>query len=195
MSSKTDSDTPLSVFDSDMVHSGRCKWFNNKAGYGFLTVVRSSDDTMVGQDVFVHHTGIVVGTEQYRYMVQGEYVDFKMKETNGGEHKIQASDITGVGGGLLMCETRNENRKLQEQNRDEDGGERGERRPRGEPRGHGDRRTRGVGRRDNRRSGGNKGSVQVRLRGEGPREGEVWTLQRSEVKSNKSSRSAPEEEQ
>ena len=37
--------------------SGRVKWFNNKAGYGFITV--SSGDN-VGSDVFVHHSAIVV---------------------------------------------------------------------------------------------------------------------------------------
>ena len=124
MSSETGSDTPPSVLDANAVHSGRCKWFNNKAGYGFLTVVRSTDDTMVGKDVFAHHTGITVNNEQYRYLVQGEYVDFSMKETNSGDHKIQASDITGIAGGQLMCETRFENRKQQEENGDGEDGER-----------------------------------------------------------------------
>ena len=114
MSSETGSDTSPCDFDGSTVHTARCKWFNNKAGYGFLTVVRSSDESKVGSDVFAHHTGITVGSEQYKYLVQGEYVDFKMRETDSGDHAIQAADITGVGGGQLMCETRNEQRKQQE---------------------------------------------------------------------------------
>ena len=177
MSSETGSDTPPSVLDANAVHSGRCKWFNNKAGYGFLTVVRSSDETMVGKDVFAHHTGITVNNEQYRYLVQGEYVDFSMKETNSGDHKIQASDITGIAGGQLMCETRFENRKQQEEN---DDGEDGERRQQ-------------QRRRPNR--SGQRGSAQVRLRGEGPREGEVWTLTRSNVKKQSRSKRPRKEEE
>lgn len=175
MSSKTDSDTSPRDFDTNTVHSGRCKWFNNKAGYGFLTVVRSTDDDMVGKDVFAHHTGISVSNEQYRYLVQGEYVDFKMRETDSGQHSIQASDVTGLAGGQLMCETRYENRKQQEQNADNEGGD--ERRA---PRRNTRDNSRGGGRGNGR--GGRRGSAQVRLRGEGPREGEVWTLTRSNEK-------------
>ena len=46
---------------------GRVKWFNNKAGYGFITV---TDGDRSGKDIFVHHSGIKVGSEQYRYLVQ-----------------------------------------------------------------------------------------------------------------------------
>lgn len=169
MTSETGSDT--SPCDYESTFTGRCKWFNNKAGYGFLTVVRSDDDSKVGTDVFAHHSGIVVSTEQYKYLVQGEYVDFQMTETNGGQHSVQASEITGVGKGPLMCETRNEARKLQEQQRSEDG-ESSESRP---------------PRRRNNRSG--RGTAQVRLKGEGPREGEVWTLTRSSKKGRKRSES------
>ena len=108
MSSETGSDTPPSVLDANAVHSGRCKWFNNKAGYGFLTVVRSTDDTMVGKDVFAHHTGITVNNEQYRYLVQGEYVDFSLVlQGFGGPGRTarpptaeRAGAAEGVGGGI-----------------------------------------------------------------------------------------------
>jgi len=52
---------------------GRVKWFNNKAGYGFITV---TDGSHSGSDIFVHHSAIGVSSEQYRYLVQGEYVEF-----------------------------------------------------------------------------------------------------------------------
>lgn len=87
---------------------GCVKWFNNKAGYGFLSV--SSEGTSEPRDVFVHHSAIKVGQEQYRYLVQGEYVEFEFATVTTEGHKYQASNVSGVRGGKLMCETRNENR-------------------------------------------------------------------------------------
>jgi cold shock CspA family protein len=59
-------------------------------------------------EVFVHHSGLRVGKEQFRYLVEGEYVELEVIETEGGENKYQGSDVRGIGGGKLMCETRNE---------------------------------------------------------------------------------------
>ena len=88
--------------------NGRVKWFNNKAGYGFLTV-GSGDDS--GTDVFVHHTAIQVEKEQFKYLVEGEYVEFvSSAASDSSKHKFQASDVRGVNGGKLMCETRNQSR-------------------------------------------------------------------------------------
>ena len=49
--------------------TGRVKWFNNKAGYGFITV---TDGSRSGSDIFVHHSGINVENQQYKYLIQGE---------------------------------------------------------------------------------------------------------------------------
>jgi cold shock CspA family protein len=85
---------------------GRVKWFNNKNGYGFITITNSADSS---KDMFVHHSGIVVSSEQYKYLVQGEYVEFFVeKTTNNKDHEFQAVNVTGIQGGILMCETRNE---------------------------------------------------------------------------------------
>lgn len=84
-------------------YTGRVKWFNNKAGYGFITV---TDGEMSGKDVFTHHSAIVVSSEQYKYLVQGEYVSFSLSTTTSGSHEYQASDVSGINGGKLMCETR-----------------------------------------------------------------------------------------
>ena len=75
---------------------GRVKWFNNKAGYGFITATRDGTET----DIFVHHSDVMVVNEQYKYLVQGEYVEF------------MASEVSGINGGKLMCETRNEFRQM-----------------------------------------------------------------------------------
>lgn len=88
-----------------MSYTGRVKWFNNKAGYGFITV---TDGPKSGTDVFVHHSAIKVESEQYKYLVQGEYVEFSLINTTTGGHDFQASEVCGIKGGKLMCETRRE---------------------------------------------------------------------------------------
>jgi cold shock CspA family protein len=87
---------------------GRVKWFNNKAGYGFITATRDGTET----DIFVHHSDVMVVNEQYKYLVQGEYVEFIIISTEEGPHKFKASDVSGISGGKLMCETRNEFRQM-----------------------------------------------------------------------------------
>ena len=103
--SPTDSVTLLKATTSDERLIGRVKWFNNKAGYGFITV---TDGSQTGADVFVHHTGIGVSSQQYKYLVQGEYVEFSISATQTSTHDFQASNVCGIKGGKLMCETRNE---------------------------------------------------------------------------------------
>lgn len=85
--------------------TGRVKWFNNKAGYGFVTV---TDGSKSGSDVFIHHSAIKVDSEQYKYLVQGEYVEFTLTSVEGGKHEFQAAEVCGIKGGKLMCETRND---------------------------------------------------------------------------------------
>jgi len=85
---------------------GSVKWFNNRNGFGFIT---ASDGPYAGKDIFAHHSAIQVSNEQYRYLCQGEYVEFTVSTAANGKHDIQATHITGVKGGKLMCETQREN--------------------------------------------------------------------------------------
>ena len=95
---------PLSDNNNDESRMiGQVKWFNNKAGYGFITV---SDGKYVGKDIFAHYSTIRVGDTQYRYLVQGEYVEFQLSISTNTAHEFQATHISGIKGGLLMCETR-----------------------------------------------------------------------------------------
>lgn len=82
---------------------GQVKWFNNKAGYGFITV---SDGEQAGKDIFAHYSSIKVVNSQYKYLILGEYVEFVLTKSAGQQHEFQASEISGIRGGPLMCETR-----------------------------------------------------------------------------------------
>ena len=91
---------------------GQVKWFNNKSGFGFIKAVSGDKKD---EDVFVHHSDLRVGEEQYRYLVAGEYVEFMVTDMeNDKQHKYKAIDVTGVMGGTLMCEVRRSNRDEQQ---------------------------------------------------------------------------------
>jgi CspA family cold shock protein len=83
-------------------YTGRVKWFNSKTGYGFVTI---TDGPKSGTDVFVHHSSVRVEKEQYRYLVYGEYIQFELSRMSEGPHEFQASNVTGVNCGQLMCES------------------------------------------------------------------------------------------
>ena len=82
---------------------GKVKWFNNKAGYGFIT---ASEGVHSGKDIFVHYSTINVSNLQYKYLVQGEYVEFELVKSQNDKHEYQATNVTGIRGGSIMCETR-----------------------------------------------------------------------------------------
>ena len=160
-------------FDDTSNYLGRVKWFNNKAGYGFVTII-GEDSDRVGEDVFVHHTGVKVDSEQYKYLVQGEYASFNLKESDSDSHPFQAHNMTGVMGGKLMCETRNEQRQQRDENEGGDG--------HGEHRDHRHGEQRDGGRRQQRQR-------RVRARGSGPRDdGLVWALVQPEGGESRSQR-------
>lgn len=89
--------------------TGCVKWFNNKAGFGFITV---TDGPRLDSDIFVHHSAIKVENQQYRYLIQGEYVEFDLTKTPSGKHEYQAANVFGIRGGKLMCETRHDSKML-----------------------------------------------------------------------------------
>lgn len=79
-------------------HIGQCKWFSDKLGYGFITVHTGENKD---KDVFVHHSGIKPHTSIYKTLRKGEYVALNVVDNGNG---LQAVDVTGVGGGTLMCD-------------------------------------------------------------------------------------------
>ena len=94
------------------VYIGCVKWFNNKSGYGFVTLL-NNDDELQGRDIFSHHSSIKANGDLYKYLVQGEYVEFQLQKMESrNEHEHQAVNITGILNGDLMCETRFKNKDL-----------------------------------------------------------------------------------
>jgi len=104
MSSNSDVTTSLETNSASRL-TGRVKWFNNKAGYGFVTI---TDGEKTGMDIFVHHSSINVSNQQYKYLVQGEYIELNLIKVENSTHEYQAADVGGIKGGKLMCETRHE---------------------------------------------------------------------------------------
>lgn len=82
---------------------GKVKWFNNKAGYGFIT---ASEGEFADKDIFIHYSTINVSNPQYKYLVQGEYVEFDLVKSQNETHEFQATNVSGIKGGSIMCETR-----------------------------------------------------------------------------------------
>lgn len=91
---------------------GCVKWFNNKSGYGFVTIIDAKEESLKGRDIFAHHSSIKSTGDLYKYLVQGEYVEFTLQTMENKEHEYQASNITGIMSGDLMCETRFKNKDL-----------------------------------------------------------------------------------
>jgi cold shock CspA family protein len=77
---------------------GNCKWFNNKIGYGFITVMNGEHK---GKDIFVHHTGVQPKNSNFKTLSKGEYISLNIVN---GQNGLQAVDVTGVLGGPLMCD-------------------------------------------------------------------------------------------
>ena len=95
--------------------TGMVKWFNNKSGFGFITVY--SDGEFKGKDIFAHYSSIRVTNSQYKYLVQGEYVDFNLSRSENEKHEFHAMDITGVMNGPILCETRRQAISMQSDER------------------------------------------------------------------------------
>jgi cellular nucleic acid-binding protein len=68
--------------------TGKCKWFNAKKGFGFIT----RDDGE--EDVFVHQTGII--SDGFRSLAEDEEVEFSLTQDNQG--RLKAVNVTGPSG-------------------------------------------------------------------------------------------------
>ena len=96
----SDSSAPVTPVLSESRMVGRVKWFNNKSGFGFITLCDGDD-----KDIFVHYTCLRAENSPYKYLVQGEYVEFDLVRTEEEKHEFHAANVSGIKGGLLMCQT------------------------------------------------------------------------------------------
>lgn len=91
-------------YDKDGFYLGCVKWFNNKKGYGYVTV---KEGPLVNEDIFTHHTAITIADGQYRYLVAGEYIHIQVKDYEGSNHLYQANTVKApCDNGTIMCEVR-----------------------------------------------------------------------------------------
>lgn len=74
-----------------MVYTGRVKWFNKNDGHGFI---RNVDDP--SQEIFVHHTELKVKSDCFRYLTEGEYVEYEVGLATNDKYTEQAKNITGI---------------------------------------------------------------------------------------------------
>lgn len=79
---------------------GRCKWFDEKKGYGFIIVC---EGPAAESEVFVHYKDIKSLVNTHRTLRKGEYVHMHLDDAKE-RHKPQARNVTGVNGGPLMCD-------------------------------------------------------------------------------------------
>jgi CspA family cold shock protein len=63
---------------------GKVKWFNNAKGYGFI-------ENENGEDIFIHYSAIL--SEGYKTLVEGQYVEFDLVETDKG---LQAKNVVEI---------------------------------------------------------------------------------------------------
>jgi CspA family cold shock protein len=80
---------PNTTTSEDTRYAGRVKWFNNKAGYGFISSTKDGENT----DVFVHHSALSTTVDQFRYLMEGEYVEFSLSPVNSDDEKVSAVDV------------------------------------------------------------------------------------------------------
>jgi cold shock CspA family protein len=73
---------------SDQLHKGKCKWFDAKKGYGFIT------PNSGGEDIFVHQSQL--HKDGFRSLRNGEEVEYMVGHPDKGRE--QAIRVTGPGG-------------------------------------------------------------------------------------------------
>lgn len=70
--------------------TGFVKWFNERKGFGFITITDGDSD----KDVFVHYSNIKTNAK-YRTLVEGERVQLEVKESDKG---LVAFDVQVIEG-------------------------------------------------------------------------------------------------
>jgi CspA family cold shock protein len=64
--------------------TGTVKWFNDKKGFGFISIEG-------GEDIFVHHTAIE--SDGFRTLEEGDNVEFEIVKGDKGDKAEQVKKI------------------------------------------------------------------------------------------------------
>ena len=64
--------------------TGTVKWFNDKKGFGFISVEE-------GEDIFVHHTSIE--SDGFRTLEEGDKVEFEIVKGDKGDKAEKVKKI------------------------------------------------------------------------------------------------------
>ena len=91
-------------YSQEKSYMGCVKWFNNQKGFGYVTV---KDGPLVGEDIFTHHSAIILQNEKYKFLAEGEYVHIKVMDCEKEGFRYQAKQVSApCENGTLMCEIR-----------------------------------------------------------------------------------------
>lgn len=71
-------------------------------------------NTLKGKDIFVHYSSINAVNSQYKFLLQGEYVEFNILMATEGKYEYHSANVSGINGGTIMCETRNSSLPIQQ---------------------------------------------------------------------------------
>ena len=100
-SETTSGTTSGTTYETTSYNLGMVKWFNGTKGYGFITNLETE------QDIFVHHSNLIVNEDCWKTLLQGEYVEYDID--SGTNNREQAKHVTGIHKGPLMCESNRNN--------------------------------------------------------------------------------------
>jgi cold shock CspA family protein len=72
-----------------------------KGTYGFAIILGDCEHS--GEDIMINHANIMTSKECYKTLQRGEHIEFGIETLDDG--RIQAINVTGPEGYVLMCET------------------------------------------------------------------------------------------
>jgi len=82
------------------VHWGRVKWYDAVKKFGFISGLCSANQP---EDLFVHFSELSSRKGHPAVLYTGEYVEYRVLDANDESQQAKAVNVTGIGGGPLLC--------------------------------------------------------------------------------------------